>query len=159
MPNIEDAALDAVKKADTAGGLTSKEMAAASVAKTERRITLDDVKGKVSHTEFYRPEYAQHVTIAVLTLINGAVVTGMSAPADPNNYDPQLGEKISVERAMDQIWAFEGYMLRQQMFDEDQASCADVVETAEPVDLLADEEPQPNDDEGPGDSPDDLVQA
>ena len=160
MPDIEDKAAQAVEKADAAGEstLTPKDKAAAAVAKTPNRISFDDIKAKIAHTEFVRPQHAPHVTIAILTLVNGAVVTGLSAPADPENYDQALGEKAATDRAMDQIWAFEGYMLRQRLHDEQEATSEEPVET---VDLLADEgvDGELNDDEDSGDNPDDLVQA
>jgi hypothetical protein len=54
-------------------------------------------------------------TICVLVLRNGFIVTGESAPASPQNYDPELGRKIARQKAKDKIWAFEGYLLRDKL--------------------------------------------
>lgn len=156
MPDIEDKAAEAVERAKAASEstLTPKDKAAAAVAKTPNRITLDDIKTKIAHTEFVRPHNAPHVTIAILTLVNGAVVTGLSAPADPKNYDQALGEKAATDRAMDQIWSFEGYMLRQRLHDEAEAVSQEPVET---VDLLADEGVDGELDDEDGGEPDEPV--
>jgi hypothetical protein len=55
------------------------------------------------------------LTICVLTLKNGFTIVGKSACASPENYDEALGHKIAYEDARNQIWAFEGYLLRSKL--------------------------------------------
>jgi len=52
------------------------------------------------------------LTICVLTLKNGFTVVGKSACASPENYNADLGAKIAREDARNQIWALEGYALK-----------------------------------------------
>jgi len=52
------------------------------------------------------------LTICVLTLNNGFTIVGKSACASPENYDAALGAKIAREDARKQIWALEGYALK-----------------------------------------------
>lgn len=52
------------------------------------------------------------LTICVLTLKNGYTIVGKSACASPENYDAELGGKIAREDARKQIWALEGYALK-----------------------------------------------
>ena len=52
------------------------------------------------------------LTVCVLTLQNGFMVTGESACASPANFDVDLGQKIARNNARDKIWALEGYHLR-----------------------------------------------
>jgi len=52
------------------------------------------------------------LTICVLTLKNGFTLVGKSACASPENYDLELGGKIAREDARKQIWALEGYALK-----------------------------------------------
>ena len=52
------------------------------------------------------------LTICVLVLKNGYVVTGESACASPENYDDEIGCKIAFENARNKIWALEGYLLK-----------------------------------------------
>lgn len=58
-------------------------------------------------------------TICALILRNGFTVVGESSCAAPENFDPDLGRKISRDKARDKIWALEGYLLRQRIFDYD----------------------------------------
>lgn len=55
------------------------------------------------------------VTVAALTLRNGFVVVGKSASASPENFDAEIGRKIARADARDQIWALEGYLLREKL--------------------------------------------
>lgn len=55
------------------------------------------------------------LTICVLILRNGYTVVGKSACASPENYDAELGHKIAREDARRQIWALEGYALRNRL--------------------------------------------
>jgi hypothetical protein len=94
-------------------GITEDE--AAAVAKTPNRVTLDDMLSKIEREEYYRPIYSQHVTVAVITMRNGYVLVGKSAPADPANYDYELGRKFAKEDAIRQLWSLEGYALREKL--------------------------------------------
>lgn len=55
------------------------------------------------------------LTICVLTLKNGFTVTGESACASPENFDAELGAKIARENARNEIWALEGYALKNRL--------------------------------------------
>lgn len=61
------------------------------------------------------------LTFCVLVLENGFTVTGESACASPENFDAELGQKIARKNATDKIWALEGYLLRQHLFEADVA--------------------------------------
>lgn len=55
------------------------------------------------------------VTVAALTLRNGFVVVGKSASASVENFDAEIGRKIARDDARRQIWALEGYLLREKL--------------------------------------------
>lgn len=55
------------------------------------------------------------LTLCVLVLKNGYVVTGESACASPENYDAGIGYKIARDNARAKIWALEGYQLRTKL--------------------------------------------
>lgn len=67
-------------------------------------------------------EAAYHVfpgttlTVCCLTLRNGFCVVGHSAAASPENFDEKLGQTIAYCNARDQIWALEGYLLRERLY-------------------------------------------
>ena len=65
-----------------------------------------------------------NVTLCVLTLQNGFVVTGESACADPKNFDEEVGKQVAYRRAFEKIWQLEGYLLKQRLFDDRQDKTA-----------------------------------
>ena len=91
------------------------EARSSAVAKTKNRVTLSSIKEKISHTEFINPEGAPHFTIAVVYLKNGFIVIGESAPADPENFNEQLGKEYAYENAVRKIWPMEGYLLCEKL--------------------------------------------
>ncbi len=56
------------------------------------------------------------LTVCCLTLRNGYTVTGKSAAASPSNFDEEIGRKIAHENARNEIWALEGYRLKEALF-------------------------------------------
>lgn len=62
------------------------------------------------------PAYALGLlTFCVLVLRNGFMVTGESACASPENFDPEIGRTIARRNARDKIWALEGYLLKSRL--------------------------------------------
>lgn len=61
------------------------------------------------------PESLGLLTFCVLTLRNGFTVTGESACASPENFDPEIGRKIARENAVNKVWMLEGYLLKQAL--------------------------------------------
>lgn len=59
------------------------------------------------------------LTVCCLTLKNGFTVTGESACASPENFNQEIGEKIAYKNAREKIWALEGYLLKQRLFEGD----------------------------------------
>ncbi len=57
------------------------------------------------------------LTVCCLTLQNGFTVSGESACASPANFNAEIGRKIARENARQKIWALEGYLLKQRLFD------------------------------------------
>lgn len=58
------------------------------------------------------------LTFCILVLKNGFTVTGESACASPENFNKEIGEKISYENARNKIWQLEGYLLKEKLFQE-----------------------------------------
>ncbi|MDM3413763.1 Gp49 family protein [Citrobacter sp. Cb018] len=55
------------------------------------------------------------LTFCVLVLRNGFTVTGESACASPENFDPEIGRNIARQNAVNKIWMLEGYLLKQKL--------------------------------------------
>lgn len=54
----------------------------------------------------------KRMTIAVLVLQTGFIVTGESACADIANFDAALGSRLAIEDAKRKIWPLLGYSLK-----------------------------------------------
>lgn len=52
------------------------------------------------------------LTFCVLVLKNGFTVTGESACASPENFDPEIGRMIARENAINKVWPLMGYELK-----------------------------------------------
>lgn len=105
-------------KAPEESSLRLSDDQAKAVQKTVNRVTLDSIVAKIAHRDIWHPDRHPHMTICLLTMTNGFVILGKSAPADPLNYDVALGEKLAYEDAVRQIWPLEAYLLRENMTKE-----------------------------------------
>ena len=70
---------------------------------------------RIVSEEYLHPTNSPHMTIAVLQVDNGFLLVGKSAPADPENFNEELGQKFAKEDAIRQMWQLEGYLLRERM--------------------------------------------
>jgi hypothetical protein len=107
------------------------EAAIVAAGKTAPRVTPADVDAAIVKTHFINagsaianaeciPSYETHVsvnllTICVLVLRNGFTVTGESACASPENFDPKIGRDIAYRNAREKIWPLLGYALREKL--------------------------------------------
>ncbi len=98
-----------------ADDLEAIDAKAASVAKTDDRVTLDFMMSRVVNVEYINPESKPSLTIAVVTHVNGYVFTGESAPADPANFNEALGKERAFKKAIESLWALEAFALRERM--------------------------------------------
>lgn len=55
--------------------------------------------------------------ICELTLANGFTVRGESSAVSIENFDEGIGRKVSREQAVDKIWGFEAYLLKQRLHE------------------------------------------
>ena len=88
---------------------------------TAPRLTPELIDSMVAKTEFHVFK-GSSLTVCCLTLLNGFTVTGESACASPENFNQELGEKIAYGNARDKIWALEGYLLKQRLFEQSKAA-------------------------------------
>ena len=101
--------------------------------KTAPRVTPADLQANIS-SEFYftgsdgafgatgyRPVSMRAgtaltlLTFCVLVLRNGFTVTGESACASPENFDPEIGRKIARQNAEQKVWPLMGYALKERL--------------------------------------------
>lgn len=96
--------------------LRDTDDAAKAVQKTPYRIALDYIESQIEdEVRLEVPPDLMHVTILLVTLQNGFVLVGKSIPADPVNYDADLGMKFAREDAIRQAWPLFAFQLRCEM--------------------------------------------
>lgn len=78
------------------------------------RVTEEMIQSLVKDATFY---IHQHLTICVLELQNGFFLVGQAAPADPDNFQVDVGAHYAMVDALRQVWKLEGYRLRQEMWE------------------------------------------
>jgi hypothetical protein len=94
----------------------SLEGAKAVVAEaTAPKVTEASIAAKIANVTFLRDDT---LTICIITLKNGWRSTGKSAPASPENYSPDVGERYAYEDAFRPLWQLEGYALRERLSAE-----------------------------------------
>jgi hypothetical protein len=77
-------------------------------------MATTDQTGEVAHPH---PPSLGLLTFCVLVLQNGFTVTGESACASPENFDAEIGCKISRANAVTKIWPLMGYQLKCKLAD------------------------------------------
>ena len=101
---------------------TDDYSAARSVAP---RVSLADMEGKIAASYYLTGSQAVDgcpahpsldvLTICILVMQNGFTIIGKSAPASPENFDPEKGKRFAYEDAIKQLWPLEGYALRERL--------------------------------------------
>lgn len=119
---------DQIEAEIQAKGLNAPRLSPIAIEKTitsEHYFTAaDGALGFLSTTDAHPvaaflslPQSLHSLTFCVLVLRNGYTVTGESAPVSAENFDSELGRKIARQHAIDKIWALEGYLLRQRLYE------------------------------------------
>ena len=82
---------------------------------TAPRVTPLDIEAEIAK-EFYLNQIDGVLTICILRLKNGFLVTGESACASPENFNQEIGERVAREKAVEKIWPLLGFRLRDKLF-------------------------------------------
>jgi len=99
----------------TASSLEVTDRESQAVQKTPNRVSLDYIKSRIKNVEYIHPESLPTMTIAIVHYENGFVFVGKAAPADPENFNPDLGRKFAYEDAIREVWPAEGFALRERL--------------------------------------------
>lgn len=83
---------------------------------TAPRVTPEQIDSVIASMDSHVFPGSQ-LTVVCLTLNNGFTVTGESACASPENFNAEIGMKIALSNAKNKIWALEGYLLKQSLFE------------------------------------------
>ena len=78
------------------------------------RLTPQMIDDTIVYEEYFRVTNTT-CTICSLVLRNGYVVVGKAAAVSMANFDEEIGRKVARDDAREQIWALEGYLLKQKL--------------------------------------------
>ncbi len=79
------------------------------------KVSISDIQSKIKHATYtVLPD--GKTTICQLHMENGYTINGTSSCVDPANYNKALGEKYAYEKAVDNCWELEGYLLADEIF-------------------------------------------
>ncbi len=82
------------------------------------RVSSDTI-ASVIIGETYTKLPSGRTLICELTLKNGYTVRGESSCVSIENFDLELGKKISREDAKNKVWQLEGYLLKEKLFNKE----------------------------------------
>lgn len=85
---------------------------------TAPRVTPADLQANIVHTEIVKhvSHSGQVLRWAVLTTRNGFAVTGRpSASVSSENDNSEIGERVAIENAKQELWPLMGYALRDEL--------------------------------------------
>jgi hypothetical protein len=85
---------------------------------TGPRVTLETITSRIAEVCYISPVIHPTMTICAMKMVNGFVVIGKSAPADPANFNRELGQRFAREDCIRQLWQLEGYLLRERLHNE-----------------------------------------
>jgi hypothetical protein len=94
----------------------SLDQAKEAVSKTTHpRVTEASIKDHIDKVEY--ATHADIMTVCYITMVNGFIVHGVSAPASPENFNAEVGKRYAFDNAFKQLWQLEGYLLRQKLYE------------------------------------------
>lgn len=95
--------------------MSLRDAQAAVNQKPMPRVTEQSIKEKIAVVEYLNPTIGKHLTICVITMKNGFMSVGTSAPANPDIFDKEIGQRYAFEDAFKPLWKHEGYLLCEQL--------------------------------------------
>lgn len=84
------------------------------------RLTPDHIDNCIKYCEYWVVPNTT-TTVCAMILQNNFVIVGKSAAASMANFDKEIGKKIAYDNAREQIWALEGYLLKERLYAQGQS--------------------------------------
>ena len=83
---------------------------------TAPKVTQRTIEGKIDAVDYL---YHGTLTICIITMQNGFMQVGSAAPASPQNFSSEVGRRFAYEDAFRNLWRLEGYLMREQLAEEE----------------------------------------
>lgn len=79
-------------------------------------VTKEQLDDLVARSKVEYAVFDEKLTVAVITLPNKFKVTGEASCVDAKNFNKELGEKYALEKAVENLWELEGYLLAERLY-------------------------------------------
>lgn len=87
--------------------------------KTAPRVSEESIKTKIASVHYETLVMGETIgTLCIITMKNGWISTGFTAPADTRNFDKDVGQRYAYDNAFKPLWQLEGYLLRERLAAE-----------------------------------------
>lgn len=80
--------------------------------KTAPRVTKESIEDRIEQVRYIHDGTG---TFAIIRMTNTFEAHGYAKPADPANFDPDVGERYAYEDAFKKLWQLEGYLLCERL--------------------------------------------
>lgn len=84
---------------------------------TAPRVTMVGLLEKIVG-ESYTTMPSGKVMVCELTLQNGFTVRGEAAVVSKENFNDEIGRRVSRENAIEKMWELEGYLLQERLYQD-----------------------------------------
>jgi hypothetical protein len=81
------------------------------------KVTVASIDARIDSVSYHHLPYST-ITVCCIRMVNGFTVTGESACVDPAAFNKELGEEIAYDNAFDKLWALEGYLLVERLYQQ-----------------------------------------
>jgi len=81
----------------------------------ENRVTEEYMNSRIKSTEYFVLP-GTTVTVCNITIDNGFSVRGEAACVDPENFDEEIGRRISQKNAYNKLWSLFGFLLAETLY-------------------------------------------
>jgi hypothetical protein len=89
---------------------------------TENTVTKEQIESLLEKSETQEHIFWGKELAVSYKLPSGFTVLGCAACVDPANFDIEKGREIARQKAIDQLWQLEGYMLQVNL-NESRKAC------------------------------------
>lgn len=125
MSDVNDEGLEDEGEDHSNDSLKASDAAASAVA-TSPRVSLADIEAEIEEIYYITGDEAlesysgvapafSSLTLCLIEMKNGYIIIGKSAPASPENFNPELGKKFAYEDCVRQLWPLMGFALREKL--------------------------------------------
>jgi len=114
--------------------VTDQSITALESGRTAPKLTEEQLVAKIAKVDY---ALVGLLSVCVITLENGFMVSGESAAVSPENHHVKIGNHYAYKKAFAKVWELEGYLLKERLHREAQQRERAASPQADPAALAA----------------------